>query len=81
MRSNDGGQGFQLKADTHSNEVVTAQQSLWQNTSVKRIIGSIRRECLDHIVIFDQYHLRHTYAPNNSRHATANCVDHAEKQT
>lgn len=40
------------------NEVVTAPRSPWQNAYVERIIGSIRRECLDHIVIFDERHLR-----------------------
>ena len=29
-------------------EVVTAPQSPWQNAYVERLIGSIRRECLDH---------------------------------
>ena len=40
------------------NEVVTAPRSPWQNPYVERLIGSIRRECLDHIVIFDELHLR-----------------------
>src|ERR1700692_734229 len=35
-------------------EVVTAPRSPWQNAYVERIIGSIRRECLDHIVLFDE---------------------------
>jgi Integrase core domain len=39
-------------------EVVTAPRSPWQNAYVERIIGSIRRECLDHIIIFDERHLR-----------------------
>ena len=39
-------------------EVVTAPRSPWQNAYVERIIGSIRRECLDHFVIFDERHLR-----------------------
>jgi hypothetical protein len=37
---------------------VTAPRSPWQNAYVERVIGSIRRECLDHIVIFNQRHLR-----------------------
>jgi len=41
-------------------EVVTAPRSPWQNAYVERIIGSIRRECLDHVVIFDEHHLRRT---------------------
>jgi len=39
-------------------EVVTAPSSPWQNTHVERVIGSIRRECLDHVVIFNERHLR-----------------------
>jgi transposase InsO family protein len=39
-------------------EVVTAARSPWQNAYVERIIGSIRRECLDHVIIFDERHLR-----------------------
>jgi hypothetical protein len=34
-------------------EVITAPRSPWQNAYVERVIGSIRRECLDHIVIFN----------------------------
>ena len=40
------------------NEVVTAPRSPWQNAYVERIIGSIRRECLDHVVIFNERYLR-----------------------
>jgi transposase InsO family protein len=39
-------------------EVVTAARSPWQNAYVERIIGSVRRECLDHVIIFDEHHLR-----------------------
>jgi transposase InsO family protein len=39
-------------------DVVTATRSPWQNPYVERVIGSIRRECLDHIVIFNERHLR-----------------------
>jgi len=39
-------------------EVVTAPRSPWQNAYVERVIGSIRRECLDHVIIFDERHLR-----------------------
>ena len=41
-------------------EVVTAPRSPWQNAYVERIIGSIQRECLDHVVIFDERNLRRT---------------------
>jgi transposase InsO family protein len=39
-------------------EVVSAARLLWQNAYVERAIGSLRRECLDHIVIFNERHLR-----------------------
>jgi putative transposase len=39
-------------------EVVTAARSPWQNAYVERIVGSVRRECLDHVIIFDEHHLR-----------------------
>jgi transposase InsO family protein len=39
-------------------QVVTAPRSPWQDGHVERLIGSIRRECLDHIVIFNERHLR-----------------------
>jgi len=39
-------------------EIVTASQSPWQNPYAERVIGSIRRECLDHLIIFGEQHLR-----------------------
>ena len=37
----------------------TAPRSPWQNGQTERLIGSIRRECLDHVVVFGERHLRH----------------------
>ena len=37
----------------------TARQSPWQNGHTERLMGSIRRECLDHVVVFGERHLRH----------------------
>jgi transposase InsO family protein len=39
-------------------EVVTAPRSPWQNPFVERIIGSIRRDCLNHIIVLNERHLR-----------------------
>src|SRR3984893_9476391 len=39
-------------------EVITAPRSPWQNPYVERLIGSIRRECLDHVIILNERHLR-----------------------
>jgi hypothetical protein len=36
----------------------------WQNAYVECVIGSIRRECLDHLVIFNERHLRRVLASN-----------------
>ena len=35
-----------------------AFRSPWQNGYVERSIGSIRRECLDHVIIWSEAHLR-----------------------
>ena len=37
----------------------TSPRSPWQNGYAERLIGSIRRECVDHIVVFGERHLRH----------------------
>jgi transposase InsO family protein len=36
----------------------TAPASPWQNGFVERLIGSIRRECVDHIIVLGEMHLR-----------------------
>ncbi|WP_202804172.1 integrase core domain-containing protein [Methylocystis sp. ATCC 49242] len=37
----------------------TAPRSPWQNGCAERLIGSVRQECLDHVVVFGERHLRH----------------------
>ena len=39
-------------------EVLTAPRSPWQSPYVERVIGSIRRECLDHVIVLNEHHLR-----------------------
>ena len=39
-------------------EVVTAPRSPWQNPYCERVIGSCRRDCLDHVVVLNERHLR-----------------------
>jgi putative transposase len=50
------------EAFTHSVEalgirpILTAYRSPWQNGYAERLIGSIRRECLDHVIVFNETH-------------------------
>ncbi len=39
-------------------EVRTAPRSPWQNPCAERLVGSIRRECLDHLLVFNEASLR-----------------------
>ena len=43
-------------------EVVTFPRSPWQNPYVERLIGSIRRECLDHVIVLGEEHLQRILA-------------------
>jgi len=53
------GQSFHDRAQAMGTvEVVTAPRSPWQNAYVERVIGSIRSECLDHVIVFNERHLR-----------------------
>jgi len=38
-------------------EVVTAPHSPWQNAYCERLIGTLRRELLDHVIVLNQQHL------------------------
>jgi transposase InsO family protein len=61
IRDNDGAYGVlftrRLWAMGIRDRPITPK-SPWQNGYVERVIGSIRRECLDHIVVFSAAHLR-----------------------
>jgi transposase InsO family protein len=46
----------------------TSARSPWQNGYAERLIGSIRRECLDHIVVTGEQHLRHILKFSKERH-------------
>jgi putative transposase len=38
-------------------EVVTAYRSPWQSPCIERLIGSIRRECLGHVIVLNEAHV------------------------
>ena len=53
------GGGFRQRvAEMGIQEVLTASRSPWQNAYAERFIGSLRRECLDHLVVFNETSLR-----------------------
>jgi transposase InsO family protein len=65
LRDRDGvyGQVFQQRVvGLGMEQVLTAPQSPWQNPYAERLIGSIRRECSDHVVVFNEEHLRRVLA-------------------
>lgn len=60
IRDRDGSYGQEFRNRIRSfglSEVVTAPRSPWQNAFAERLIGSIRRDCLDHVVVFNRRHL------------------------
>jgi transposase InsO family protein len=55
------GDGFREQVrDMGICEVLSAPRSPWQRAYVERVIGSIRRECLDHVIVFHESSLRRT---------------------
>ena len=55
------GQDFQDRVEHMGIEqVLIAFRSPWQSPYVERLIGSIRRECLDHVIVLSEDHLRRT---------------------
>jgi hypothetical protein len=65
IRDRDGVYGNDVRlriASLQVEEVLTAPQSPWQNPYVERLIGSIRRDCLNHFVILNAQHLKRTLA-------------------
>jgi putative transposase len=55
------GNPFQRRVESMgTKQVLTAPRSPWQNPYVERLIGSVRRDCLDHVIVLSQRHLRRT---------------------
>jgi putative transposase len=53
------GPAFQTRVESVGiEEVLTAPRSPWQNPFVERAIGSVRRECLDNVIVLGERHLR-----------------------
>jgi len=61
IRDRDASYGDEFRRRIQSlgiKEVITAARSPWQNAFAERLIGSIRRECLDHVVVLNKRHVR-----------------------
>jgi transposase InsO family protein len=61
LRDRDGSYGEKFREAANwlrIREVLTAPQSPWKNAYVQRLIGSIRRECLDHVIVLNDTGLR-----------------------
>jgi transposase InsO family protein len=64
LRDRDGVYGEEFVRHVQSlgiREVLTAPRAPWQNPFVERVIGSLRRECLDHVLILNEAHLRRLF--------------------
>jgi putative transposase len=61
IRDRDGIYGSEFQTAMQAmgiEEVVIAPRSPWQNPFVERVIGSVRRECLDHVIVWNERSLR-----------------------
>jgi transposase InsO family protein len=61
LRDRDGvfGEDFARRVESMGiKQVLISARSPWQNPYVERVIGSIRRECLDHTIVINEKHLR-----------------------
>ena len=65
LRDRDAVYGFAFRhrvAGLGITELLTAPRAPWQNPYVERLVGSVRRECLDHIVVLNERHLHRILA-------------------
>jgi putative transposase len=61
LRDRDSIYGCEVTRTIHNlcaEQVLAAPRSPWQNPYVERVIGSIRCECLDHVIVLNEHHLR-----------------------
>ncbi len=74
LRDRDKIYGRKFASRVHSmgiEQVLIAPRSPWQNPYVERVIGSIRRECLDHVIVLNEPHLRRILRKYFEYYATA----------
>ncbi|WP_439924493.1 integrase core domain-containing protein [Nitrobacter sp. JJSN] len=71
MRDRDGAYGEVFIRRVRSMGIrdrPTSPRSPWQNAYAERLIGSIRRECLDHVAVFGERHLCHVLSRLQADH-------------
>lgn len=76
LRDRDGSYGEAFRHCLTSmgiQEVLIAPQSPWQNPFVERLIGTIRRDCLDHVIVLSQAHLKRILARYLDYYHLARC--------
>jgi hypothetical protein len=76
IRDRDGVYGACIRRCLQSmgvEEVLIAPRSPWQNAYVERLIGSIRRECLDHVIVLGEAHLKRLLGSYFSYYHQARC--------
>ena len=61
LRDRDGIYGHEFTSRVEHmgiKEVKTTPRSPWQNPFVERLVGTLRRDCIDHVIVFNDSHLR-----------------------
>jgi len=61
IRDRDGIYGYAFRKRVENmgiEEIMIAPHSPWQNPYIERTVGSIKRECLDHVIVLNERHLR-----------------------
>jgi putative transposase len=61
LRDRDGIYGHEFTSRVGHmgiNEVKTAPRSPWQSPYVERLIGTLHRDCIDHVIVFNEHYLR-----------------------
>ena len=65
LRDRDGIFGSEFRKDVEAmgiQEVLSTPRSPWQRAYIERVIGTIRRDCLDHVIVLNETSLRRTLA-------------------
>jgi transposase InsO family protein len=66
-------------ASLNVQQVMTAPASPWQNGVIERLIGSIRRECLDHVIVFNRWRLKRILGPISPTTQTRERICHLRR--